>query len=135
MKGTRRTIPGVDFETMQGDFQDLVDRISDEMKLKIDLKLIRSGQSYRLSPDEPIVRAVRAAYEYMTQQPMQLIGLRYTGNASQFNNIAGIPTVYYGANQHRAHATPEWIEVDELAKAAKIYLLSTLLYFENIEVG
>jgi len=130
MKGTRRTVPGVDFETMQGEFQDLVNRISDEMELKIDLKLLRSGQSYKLSPDEPVVRAVRHSYEQVNHKPMPLIGLRYTGNASQFNNIAGIPTVYYGADQHRAHANPEWIEMDNLVKAAKIYLLSALKYFE-----
>jgi len=130
MKGTRRTIPGVDFETMQEGFQTLVNRISADMEIKINLKLLRSGQSYRLSPDEPVVRAVRTAYENVAQEPLPFIGLRYTGNASQFNNIAGIPTVYYGADQHRAHANPEWIELEELVKAARIYLLSALQYFE-----
>ena len=130
MKGTRRTVPGVDFETMQGEFQDLVNRISDEMELNIDLKLLRSGQSYRLAADEPIVRAVRESYEQILHKSMPLMGLRYTGNASQFNNIAGIPTVYYGADQHRAHANPEWIDIDNLVNAAKIYLLSALNYFE-----
>jgi acetylornithine deacetylase/succinyl-diaminopimelate desuccinylase-like protein len=130
MKGTRRTIPGVDFETMQEEFQDLVNRISVDMELKIDLKLLRSGQSYRLSPDEPVVKAVCDAHEIVTHEPLPFIGLRYTGNASQFNNIAGIPTVYYGADQHRAHANPEWIDIENLAKATKVYLLSALKYFE-----
>lgn len=132
LKGTRRTIPGVTFEEMRDEFQFLVEEISTELELEIKLKLLRSGQSYRLSPDEPIVKSVGDAYEYVTQNSLPLIGLRYTGNASQFNNIAGIPTIYYGADQHRAHANPEWIEITELAKAAKVYLLSTLKYFDFV---
>lgn len=130
MKGTRRTIPGVTFENMRDDFQSLVNRVAEEMGLDVHLKLIQSGQSYRLSPDEPVVRAVRDAFTSVSNKALPLIGLKYTGNASQFNNIANIPAVYFGADQSRAHATPEWIDIDKLVNAARVYLLSAFNYFD-----
>jgi acetylornithine deacetylase/succinyl-diaminopimelate desuccinylase-like protein len=131
LKGTRRTTPGVRYDSMQAAFQAMTDQLAAESNMQIDLQLIKSGQSYRLSPDEPIVVAVRQAYTSVVGEPMPLMGLRYTANASQFINIAGVPAVYYGADQHRAHANPEWVEIKELTKAAKVYLLSTLHYFDN----
>lgn len=130
MKGTRRTTPGVNFESMQADFQLLVNQVARDMDLEISLKLIQSGQSYRLSSNEPIVRAVRDAYTSVNATTLPLIGLKYTGNASQFNNIASVPAVYFGADQSRAHATPEWIDIDKLVTAAQVYLLSAFNYFE-----
>jgi len=131
MKGTRRTTPGVSFKSMKADFEAIVDRTAAESNMQIDLKLIKSGQSYRLSPDEPIVAAVRKAYTSVVGEPLPLKGLRYTANGSQFINIAGAPAVLFGAKQHRAHANPEWVEIDELAKAAKVYLLSALNYLTD----
>jgi acetylornithine deacetylase/succinyl-diaminopimelate desuccinylase-like protein len=130
MKGTRRTIPGVSFNNMSDDFHLLVNRVAEDMNLDINLRLIQSGQSYRLSPDEPVVRAVRDAYTAIHNTSLPLIGLKYTGNASQFNNIAKVPAVYFGADQSRAHATPEWIDIDKLQTAARVYLLSALNYFD-----
>jgi succinyl-diaminopimelate desuccinylase len=131
MMGTRRTIPGVSFESMQQEFQALVKRVAEETNLCINLKLLPSGQSYRMPPDEEIVRALQQAYLTLTGQSLTTIGLRYTANASQFNSIAKIPTIYYGPDAVRAHANPEWVEISELVKACKIYTLSALSYLQS----
>lgn len=128
LKGTRRTIPGVTFDQMAAGFHALVNRIAAETGVEIKLKLLQSGQSYRLSLDEPVVKAVQAAHAAVTGKPLPPVGLRYTGNASQFNLIAKVPTLYYGADQQRAHATPEWVDLSSLEQACRVYLLSALHY-------
>jgi acetylornithine deacetylase/succinyl-diaminopimelate desuccinylase-like protein len=64
---------------------------------------------------------------------MPLIGLPSVGNASHFNLVAKVPAVYCGIGQERAHATPEYAEIAELERLARLCILSTFEYLQGRE--
>lgn len=79
---------------------------------------------YDVPTDAPICRAVAAAYEAALGEPARFCGFAAANDAT-FLNRAGIPTVAIGPGHLRvAHAPNEYVEIDELIDAAKIYALA-----------
>ena len=54
--------------------------------------------------------------------------MRIVGDANLYVHGTGIPTFYYGPSNETAHADVEWVEVDRLAEAARVYALTAALY-------
>jgi acetylornithine deacetylase/succinyl-diaminopimelate desuccinylase-like protein len=79
---------------------------------------------YDLSPDAPICKAVATAYESVMEGPVSYYGFAAVDDAA-FLNRAGIPAVTIGPGSLRvAHAPNEYVAIDELIDATKIYALS-----------
>ena len=57
----------------------------------------------------------------MTGEPLEPVGLKVVADGALFA-AAGIPTVYHGPVGSGAHADVELIAVDELARAAEVYV-------------
>lgn len=79
---------------------------------------------YDVPVDAPICTSVAAAYEAAVGESAKFYGFAAASDAS-FLNQAGIPTVVMGPGDLRvAHAPNEYVEIEELIDAAKIYALS-----------
>ena len=74
------------------------------------------------------VRAVGRAHERVTGEEVELVGLRIVGDANLYVHGAGVPTFYYGPSNETAHADLEWVEVERLARAARVYALAAVDY-------
>jgi len=126
LEGVRRYPVGRSFEDARKDFDEVAAQVAREFGLAVDLNVIKSGQPYRLSEREPVVRAVRWGYEAATGRVMPLGGLRLSADASQFNNDGGIPAVYCGLDSERGHATPEYARLSEIVRGTRVLLLAAL---------
>ncbi len=74
--------------------------------------------------DAPICKTVSTAYEVVLNEPIKTYGFCAV-NDSSFLNRAGIPCVTIGPGSILvAHAPNEYVAIDELVDAAKIYALS-----------
>lgn len=81
-------------------------------------------QPYDVPIDAPICKAVATAYEAAMDEPARFYGFAAVDDAA-FLNQAGIPTVSIGPGHLRnAHSANEYVEVEELVDAAKVYALS-----------
>ena len=79
---------------------------------------------YDVPTDAPICKAVSQAYESAIGEPVKYHGLAFVDDAT-FLNEAGIPAISIGpGNFLVTHAPNEYVEIDELVDAAKIYALS-----------
>jgi acetylornithine deacetylase len=79
---------------------------------------------YNVPLDAPICRAVATAYEGAMDEPARIYGFPAVDDAT-FLNQAGIPTVTIGPGHlGNAHSANEYVEVEELLDAARIYALS-----------
>ncbi len=80
--------------------------------------------SYDLPPDSPICNVLASAYWQALGRPVPVYGFAAVSDAS-FLNAAGIPTVIMGpGNLMLAHGPDEYVEIQELQEAAKVYALT-----------
>ena len=85
-----------------------------------------SGQGFRVAPNEPIVQAVTRAYRRVVGQDLPTAGMSLIANASQFNTIAHVPTVYHGVDQTTAHSGLEHVALDDVVRTARVLIASAV---------
>jgi acetylornithine deacetylase len=87
-----------------------------------------SGQGFRVDPEAPVARALRAAYRDVVGTAMPLAGTSLVGNASQFNTIAHVPALYHGVDQATAHSDCEHVALDDIVRASRVLVAAAVRY-------
>ena len=68
------------------------------------------------------------AHREVTGNEAEYVGMRIVGDANLYVRGSGIPTFYYGPSNETAHADIEWVSVDRLESAARVYALTAMSY-------
>ena len=120
--GTRRWAPGNTLEAVEAEFRELLAPIAAETgcSIELDLRLVRGA--YSIDPEHELSRALRAGYADVTGSELPLTGIKVVADAAVFQGEAAIPTVYHGPAGSGAHADVEFMPVDELVRATRVYL-------------
>ena len=119
--GTRRWAPGRTLEEADAELRALLDPVAAETGCRISLDLRRTRDAYRIDPAHPLVAALREGYREVTARELPLTGVKVVADGALFH-AAGIPSVYHGPAGTGAHADLEFVPVDELVRAAGVYL-------------
>nr|MDO8134934.1 ArgE/DapE family deacylase [Candidatus Njordarchaeum guaymaensis] len=85
---------------------------------------------YEIDSNHPIIKTVAAAQEQVTGKKAKPAACIAVDDAS-FLVEAGVPAISYGpggAGLSTAHAANEFVEIDDLVRAAKVFALSTLYW-------
>jgi acetylornithine deacetylase len=126
--GTRRWAPSNTLDAVTTEYLDLLDGVAAETgcNIALELKLVRGA--YEIDPEHPLVQALQASYRDVTGNELEPVGIKLVADGALFA-AAGIPTVYHGPVGKGAHADVEFMAVDELVRAAEVYvaLLKRLL--------
>lgn len=64
----------------------------------------------------------------MAGEEARMVGRRIVGDANIYVNGTGVPTFYYGPSNETAHSDQEWVSVERIEKAAKVYALTAATY-------
>ena len=87
----------------------------------MDVVAHRSGQPFRVDPEDPFIAAFRAAAEHVSGSPLTPTGIHLASDINHIVELTGIPTALHGVDPTRAHATPEFVPVAEVVRAARVY--------------
>jgi acetylornithine deacetylase/succinyl-diaminopimelate desuccinylase-like protein len=128
LEGSRRYPAERTFEQVADELRGLATQVEHETGLRADMQLRPSGQGFRLDPREPIVQVVRQAYRETVDRELPLAGMSLIGNASQFNTIARVPTVYHGVDQATAHSGFEQVALEDVVRCARVLVRSAVHY-------
>ena len=126
--GTRRWAPRRRFEEIQAEVEALCRQVEQETGTRVDLKLTKARDGFLVDENDPLVLAVRDAYQRVTGQDLPLGGLRSVADASIFNQVGGIPALYHGPGGRGHHADEEAMPIAELGRAARVLALTALRY-------
>jgi len=102
--------------------------VAAETGTQVDLKLTKARDGFIVDERDPLVLAVRAAYQRVTGKELPLGGLRSVADASIFNQVGGIPALYHGPGGRGHHADEEAMPIAELVRAARVLALTALDY-------
>jgi acetylornithine deacetylase/succinyl-diaminopimelate desuccinylase-like protein len=133
LEGSRRYPAERTYEDVAEELEALGRQVERETGLRAEMKLRPSGQGFRLDPGEPIVRVVRQAYRDTVHRDLPLAGMSLIGNASQFNTIAHVPTVYHGVDQATAHSSFEQVALEDVVRCARVLMRSVVHYLGVLE--
>lgn len=119
--GTRRWMPGNSLEAVDAEYRELLAGVAEATgcDIELDLKLVRGA--YEIDEEHELLLALEAAYEEVTGRRLERVGMKVVADGALFA-AAGIPTVYHGPVGSGAHADVEYMPVDELVRAAEVYV-------------
>jgi acetylornithine deacetylase/succinyl-diaminopimelate desuccinylase-like protein len=92
------------------------------------LDLVKTKDGFRVPEDAQVVRLLQQGYREVTGQALPVGGFKAVGDVSNFVNEGGVPAVYFGCGLDRAHATPEYVPLENLEKLARVLLATSALY-------
>lgn len=115
----RRLLPNESPKKALNEIRKLLANVTRD-KLEIQVVLEREGAL--VGENEPIVKITRDAVKEVTGKLPKVTGCIATTDMSFLVNQGKIPAVVYGPGSlEQAHVADEYVEVDELVSAAKVY--------------
>ena len=125
----RRVIPGEDPKDVIAEMEALLaDLAAADPTFKADMVVPIQALPMEVSPDLPVVRALRGATERLIGNDPGVFGWSATCDASILAQEANTPTVIFGPGSidRAAHRPDESISIAELNACAQIYVMTIL---------
>ncbi|RLC79955.1 MAG: M20 family peptidase [Chloroflexi bacterium] len=125
-----RLIPGQTPEKIQEQIQALFERLkADDETFKAEFEVLESRPPTATSKDEPIVQVLSQAYRDLTGKEPVYGGVPGTTDGTILHTWANIPIVTCGpGDTHIPHQADEYLDLDQLIEATKLYALAALRY-------
>jgi acetylornithine deacetylase/succinyl-diaminopimelate desuccinylase-like protein len=120
LSGTRRWAPGRVFSEVDDEYRSLIAKVADDTGCAIDLDLRIVRDAYAIDEEHPLAEALSAAYEDVVGARLEPVGIKVVADAAIFQQY-GIPAVYHGPRGVGAHADVEYVDLDELVRATRVY--------------
>lgn len=124
----RRVLPGEEMDQVVGELAEMLGAIAaSDPTFQFTLEAHDRELPMEISAESPVVTAVRRATEQVLGADPGVHGWSATCDANVMVNAGGIPTVIYGPGSiSQAHQPDEFVELDQLFKAARVYALAIL---------
>jgi acetylornithine deacetylase/succinyl-diaminopimelate desuccinylase-like protein len=128
LTGTRRWNPGRTAAEVLAELEALAAPIAAAGNLDLQVEMVHEREPFETPDDDAAVRATAEAHRRVTGQTAAITGKRIVGDANLYVNFGHRPAYYYGPSNDTAHSDQEWVSIERLAQAAKVYALTALLY-------
>jgi len=87
-----------------------------------------------IAADHPLIQAVAEAHRQVYGAAPAYGGVPGSTDGTILARDRGIPVVVYGPGDKRIpHQPDEFVDLDEVARAAQVYILAALSFFQNSE--
>ncbi len=117
-----RYLPGKNHLQVIDDLEKLIGEIREkDPQIETEIEIIRYRSSLEIAKDSPVIKRIREAGEKVLGKCPEFRGMITPGD-SEYLVKAGIPSVLFGpGNDHLAHSSDEWIAINDILTATKIY--------------
>jgi succinyl-diaminopimelate desuccinylase len=133
-----RLIPGQDPEAIASALEKLLQATcAVDPRLHYELEVLEVRHPTKTDRDHPIVQALASAYSSLTNhQPPTYGGVPGSTDGTILNARKGIPIVTCGPGDiYIPHHVDEWVSIDEIKQAARMYVLAAMRYLGTRDVG
>jgi acetylornithine deacetylase/succinyl-diaminopimelate desuccinylase-like protein len=127
IRGDVRTVPGMNRRSVRAELASIV-AAACPPEVRSSVRILSAHQPFIGTDSGPLVEAIAAAHEAVRGRPPQITsdlpGQAFVTDAATLADM-GLDTVVYGACDWRS-APDEWVDIEELADSARIYLAVAL---------
>lgn len=125
-----RTVPGQDWEDVWSELREQILLLPMPSRMRIEVhQPFLTDYAMEVSPDHPLTHILlTAANTYLAGR--EAIGAPYCSDASKLTRVS-VPAIVFGpGNISEAHTADEWVELDEVVRAAAIFV-HTAMHYRN----
>jgi succinyl-diaminopimelate desuccinylase len=125
-----RTVPAQSHKELVGRIEQRLSKLeSEDPDFDADLEVIEERPPTETPIEDPLVRAMSAAYRELTGDEPRYNGVPGATDGTYLSTWAGVPIVTTGAGEREIpHRRDEWVSVDELLTTCKLYA-ATAIHF------
>lgn len=118
----RRTIPGETPEVVEAEIRRITRRLAaDDLQFQASVTRRLARGSFAIHEDAPIVQLLRQEAAAVRGRAPALMGVPWWMDSALLSD-AGIPTVIFGPGGEGAHATVEWVRLDEVERCTAAFI-------------
>lgn len=122
-----RTVPGQDHRALLGRLGALAEQVQGDAALS--LTLLEDRPWTQTPADDPLVRALEAAYVHVFGTPPRYGGVPGATDGTFLHAWAGVPVVTVGPGGRTVpHQRDEYVAVDDLVQAARLYAAAAVYF-------
>lgn len=128
-----RTVPGQKNNILKKKILNIFKKLSlRDSDFSAEMEIIEERPWTETSINEPIVKAISQAFEYVNKKKAIYNGVPGATDGTFLKCWKNIPIVTTGAgNRLIPHQANEYVEIEELVETAKIYALTAMLYLSE----
>jgi len=128
-----RTIPGQDHDRIKRDLQEILKGMAAaDPNFDAEMEYVADKPVVSMEKDELIVTVAAAAYRDVTGRDPVYNGVPGATDGTFLRSLKGIPCLVNGPGPREIpHQTDEYVEIDELYEALRIYLLTTYRFLNR----
>ncbi|MFB3820152.1 MAG: M20/M25/M40 family metallo-hydrolase [Candidatus Methylomirabilales bacterium] len=128
VKIERRTIPGETLPQVEGEVQAILDRLrAADSSFSARRRTLLERQPFEVSPEAPLVQAIRRAAGAHLGRPPASMGVAYWMDTAILA-AAGVEAAAIGPAGAGAHAAEEWVDLQSVADVAAILAATAVDY-------
>ena len=128
MQGTRRWHPDKDFDQMRLHLDHLTKGVATPKDISVESSWTFVGESFSISPEESVVKALRAAYRKLKGRDMELAGVSSILDTSRIVPAGRIPAVPLYFHGDSGHGDYEYVELEKVTEGCRLALSAALHY-------
>jgi succinyl-diaminopimelate desuccinylase len=128
-----RTTPKQDHETVRKTLREIIGELAEtDLDFSADIEFIEDRPVVTMEKDEPIAAAAASAYSDVTGKQPVYNGVPGATDGTFLRAWKNIPSLVNGPGpRHMPHQTDEYVEVEELYEAARVYAVTSLRYLKG----
>jgi succinyl-diaminopimelate desuccinylase len=121
-----RTTPGQDHDQLRVQLQEILQKLAAEDEdYHADIEFIADKPVVAIEKDEPVVTCSASAYRDVTGKEPVYNGVPGATDGTFLNAWKGIPCLVNGPGpRHVPHQKDEYIDIEELVEAARVYVVA-----------
>lgn len=125
-----RTVPGQDHHQIITQIQRLFQNLEKRLpSFKADIRVLNNCPPLSIAEDNPFVQLIAQAAQTITAKAVQPRGVRFFSDGAALIPALQIPWVIIGPGPAElAHQPDEYVEIEKLVQATRIYTLSAAQY-------
>lgn len=128
-----RTVPKQDHEALREELRAILTRLAgQDESFKADIEFIEDRPVVYMDKDEPIARVAAEVYRELTGKEPMYNGVPGATDGTFLRAWKNIPSLVNGPGpRHMPHQSDEYVEVEELFEAARLYAVTILRYLNE----
>ncbi|MDA0833953.1 MAG: M20/M25/M40 family metallo-hydrolase [Planctomycetota bacterium] len=132
ISGTRRWLPGHDWDEVHAELEALLKSIAKETGTEITCEYHFSRDAYEIDPSHPAIKAFEVACIQIMGEPLPNGAKPFVDDGNTFTALGKIPAITHGPDAKGAHTLNEEVPVAELVRVAEVYALTAIGYCNGI---
>ena len=128
INGIHRYWPDKDWDDVDRRLEQLIRNVPCHPDLTVSWTRGGNGLGYDVGEDAEIVQALRQGYQQVVGRELPVSGSLSVCDVNVIAREGGIPAVAHGTGSTTAHADLEWVEIDHIVRATKVFIATIVNY-------